>query len=158
MPQARFLALTSQVSDMTSLADEFSISKERRLITRVLHEEIHRWLPWIDFGLTLLVAPNQAKRASMPTKLGEFFATGVSPISHGANQEVDDWIRRAGSGIVLDDLSAASLDRALEFVVAGAPDPEVLRGARIVAEAHFSLASGVARYDELFQDVLATSA
>ncbi len=158
VPQARFLALTSQVSDMTSLTDEFSIPKERRLITRVRHEEIHRWLPWIDFGLTLLVAPNQAKRASMPTKLGEFFATGVSPVSHGANREVSEWIRRAGSGIVLEDLSAASLDRALEFVVDGAPDSEVLRGARRVAEPHFSLASGVARYDDLFHEVLTASA
>lgn len=158
IPRAKFLALTSQISDMTSLTDELSIPQERRLITSVGHEEVHQWLPWIDFGLTLLVAPNQAKRASMPTKLGEFFATGVSPISHGANREVDEWIRRAGSGFVLDDLSAASLDQALEFVAKGPPDSESLSRARRVAEPHFSLESGVARYDSLFQGVLATSA
>ena len=55
IPQAKFLALTSQVSEMSSLADEFAIPTSRRLITSVAHDQIHLWLPWIDFGLTLLV-------------------------------------------------------------------------------------------------------
>ena len=155
IPHARFLALTSQVLDMSSLADEFAIPANRRLITSVAHNEIHLWLPWIDFGLTLLVKPNVAKRASMPTKLAEFFATGVAPISHGANSEVTDWVNTAGSGVVLDDLSSDSLERAADFVARGVPEADVLMRARLAAEKHFSLDSGAERYDALFRDVLA---
>jgi glycosyltransferase involved in cell wall biosynthesis len=155
IPQARFLALTSQVSEMRSLADEFAIPASRRLITSVAHNRIHRWLPWIDFGVTLLVNPIQAKRASMPTKLAEFFATGIAPISHGANSEVTDWVNRAGSGMVLEDLSPNSLERAADFVARGVPDADVLMRARLAAEKHFSLDSGAERYDALFRDVLA---
>ena len=57
----------------------------------------------------------------MPTKLAEFFATGIAPIGHGANSEVTDWVRRAGSGLALDDLSIDSLERAAEFVAKGVP-------------------------------------
>jgi glycosyltransferase involved in cell wall biosynthesis len=153
-PRAKFLALTSRVSEMTSLADEFAIPKRRRLIKEVAHDQMHLWLPWIDFGLTLLVNPIQAKRASMPTKLAEFFATGVAPISHGANSEVTEWVDQAGSGIVIDDLSSDSLNRAANFVARGVPDADVLMRARLAAEKHFSLASGAERYDTLFQEVL----
>ena len=152
---ARFLALTSQVEEMASLADEYSIPDGRRLVTRVDHDQIHRWLPWIDFGLTLLCEPNQAKRASMPTKLGEFFATGVAPITHGANSEVGDWVTRAGSGLALDDLSHDSLERAAAFVTQGVPNSDILERARQIAQGHFSLDSGADRYAELFRDVLA---
>jgi len=156
VPQAKFLALTSQVSEMRSLVDEFAIPTNRRLVTSVTHDEIHLWLPWIDFGLTLLVTPIQAKRASMPTKLAEFFATGVAPISHGANSEVTDWVNNAGSGMALEDLSSDSLERAADFVARGVPGTDVLMRARLAAEKHFSLDSGVERYDALFRDVLAS--
>jgi glycosyltransferase involved in cell wall biosynthesis len=154
LPEARFLALTSQGDQMRLLADELSIPANRRLITGVAHEQMHLWLPWIDFGLMLLVEPNQAKRASMPTKLAEFFATGITPIAYGANSEVTDWVKRAGGGLALDDLSIDSLERAADFVARDVPDVDVRARAREAAERHFSLDSGVERYDELFQKIL----
>ena len=102
----------------------------------------------------LLVGPQQAKRASMPTKLGEFLATGVVPIAHGANAEVADWVRRTGSGLVLEDLSMESLERVADFVMRGVPESDVLANARLVSENHFSLESGARRYDALFRNVL----
>jgi glycosyltransferase involved in cell wall biosynthesis len=153
-PQAKFLAMTSQVSELSLLADEYRIPPTRRLITEVAYDEVHLWMPWIDVGLMLLVNPNQAKRASMPTKLAEFFATGVAPISHGANSEVADWVKRAGSGMALEDLSDESLRNAADFAAKGGPSADVLGRARLIAEEHFSLESGVRRYDTLFRDLL----
>jgi glycosyltransferase involved in cell wall biosynthesis len=153
-PQAKFLAMTSQVSELSLLADEYEIPPTRRLITEVAYDEVHLWMPWIDVGLMLLVKPNQAKRASMPTKLAEFFATGVAPISHGANSEVADWVKRAGSGMALEDLSDESLHNAADFAVNGRPRADALVRARLIAGEHFSLDSGARRYDALFRDLL----
>ena len=44
-PSAKFLALTSQIPEMRSLSDEFGIPANRRLITTIAHDEVHRWLP-----------------------------------------------------------------------------------------------------------------
>ncbi len=154
LPSARFLALTGQRVEMATLADEYGIPESRRLITQVPFDESGRWLPWIDFGLMLLVDPNFAKRASMPTKLGEFFATGVAPICHGGNSEIGQWVRKTGSGLTLDDLSDESLLRAAEFIISGPPSIAVARQARETAEEHFSLQSGAERYDALFRDIL----
>ena len=155
IPQAKFLALTSQEEEMRSLANDFAIPASRRLITKVAHDQMHLWLPWIDFGLLLRVSPNQANRASMPTKLGEFLATGTAPIAYGANSDVVEWVNRAGSGLTLDDLSPESLERAVDLVARGVPRTDVLMSARLAAEDHFSLESGVNRYDALFRDLLA---
>lgn len=155
VPQAKFLALTSQVSAMSAIADEFAIPTNRRLLMEVAHDEIHLWLPWIDFAVMLLAEPIQANRASMPTKLAEFFATGIAPIAYGGNSEVTGWVKRAGIGMVLEDLSNDSFERAADFVARGAPGADVLMRARLVADKHFSLDSGAVRYDRLFRDVLA---
>lgn len=154
-PDAKFLALTSQVAPMSALVQELCIPSSRSLVRSVPHDEIHHWYPWTDVGLMLLVKPIRAKRASMPTKLGEFFATGVAPITHGANSEIADWVRRTGSGLALDDLSMPSLEKAADFAAFGAREIEVRKRARLVAEPHFSLDSAAARYDALFRRVLA---
>jgi glycosyltransferase involved in cell wall biosynthesis len=91
----------------------------------------------------------------MPTKLAEFLATGTAPIAYGANSDVVDWVNRAGSGLALDDLSNDSLECAADFVARGVREADVLMRARLAAEEHFSLDSGVERYDALFRDVLA---
>lgn len=153
-PQAKFLALTSQMAQMNELVDENCIPPSRRLVRSVGHDGMHRWLPWIDVGLMLMVEPIRAKRASMPTKLGEFFACGVTPIAHGANSEIADWIQRTGSGLALEDLSMASLYLAADFAVSSRPDLETRVRARRLAEEHFSLDSAARRYDALFQTVL----
>ena len=156
-PRAKLVALTAQVPQMSSLIYELSIPADRCLVRNVSYDGIHRWLPWIDVGLMLLVPPIRAKRASMPTKLGEFFATGVAPITHGGNSEIAEWVRRAGSGLALEDLSDASLERAADFVVSSLPDMERRVRARRLAEEHFSLNSAARRYDILFQNVLSGS-
>ena len=65
-----------------------------------------------------------------------------------------DWVTRTGSGLALDSLSDPSIADAADFVAQGVPDPEVLARARSIAEPHFSLSAGAARYDALFADVL----
>ena len=92
----------------------------------------------------------------MPTKLAEFFAAGIAPIAYGANSDVTDWVKRAGTGMVLDDLSSGSLEHATEVVVRGVPETDALVRARRVAEKHFSLDFGAQQYDRLFRDVLAS--
>ena len=63
-------------------------------------------------------------------------------------------MNRAGSGVVLDDLSSDSIERAVDFVAQGVPEPDVLMRPRLVTEKHFSLDSGASGTTRCF-DVLA---
>jgi hypothetical protein len=127
------------------------VSPAQVSIERADHRAMPGWLGLIDWGLQLLTPERPAKRASMPTKLAEFLGTGVRPVHYGCNAEVDEWVRRTGSGIVLKDLSDASIEEAARTIVTQRLDRASIERAREIAAPHFSLASGVARYEELMR-------
>lgn len=150
---SHLLILGSQHEEYARRVSAEGIAPDRVTITRADHDAMPEWLSLIDWGLLLLNPSSPAKRASMPTKLAEFFACGVRPAQFGCNSEVADWVRRAGSGMVLGDVSARSLEEAAERIVATPRDERLIARARTVAEPHFSLAAGVERYDRVLHAV-----
>jgi glycosyltransferase involved in cell wall biosynthesis len=147
-PDARVLVLTRQRDELARRARAAGLADEHVTIESACYEEMPARLAQIDWGL-LLLHQSPAKRASMPTKLAEFFATGVRPVQSGCNQEVSDWVRRAGSGMVLDSTDEVSLRRAAEQIVGERRSRESLGRARALVEPHFSLRSAAGRYSRL---------
>jgi Glycosyl transferase 4-like domain len=135
-PAAHLLVLSSQRAQYAAALEAIGVPRERYTLAAPTHWEMPGWLQWIDWGM-LLVPEMAANRAKMPTKLAEFFATGIRPVFFGCNSDVAHWVRRAGSGHVLSALDEAELDAAREIT---AP--------------HFSLTSGVERYHRLLATCL----
>ena len=149
-----FLALTAQTDIMRERIRRTDIDLSRVIVKSVPHQEMPRWLPWIDIGLLLLVKPNRAKHASMPTKLGEFFASGARVIHHGCNREVGAWVKETAGGLSLSNLASESLAEALDFVMNYQRDESAIAHTREKARRHFSVASGADRYATLFNNLL----
>lgn len=147
-PRAHLLWLTPQVDAATERVRAHGI--EDFTVRSVRHDEMPEWMGTIDFGLLLLVE-TYAKRASMPTKLAEFLASGVRPIHFGCNAEVGAYVAKTKSGISVPSLDARSLDAAAERVVAIGRSDAGLAEARAISATHFSLASGIERYDALLR-------
>ncbi|HEY4013112.1 MAG TPA: glycosyltransferase [Polyangiaceae bacterium] len=142
---AHLLVLSSQESEYSAAIEAAGIPRGRWTVAAAKHWEMPDWLRWIDWGM-LLVPETAANRAKMPTKLAEFFATGVRPMFFGCNSDVARWVARAGSGHVLAGVDDAALEAGAR-VIAGPPASfEVLKAARDHTASHFSLASGIARY------------
>jgi hypothetical protein len=152
-PDFHLLVLTQQRTEYETLLTAHGISPDRFTVASARHEDMPSWLVWIDWGL-LLLADTIAKRGSMPTKLAEFFAAGVRPLAYGCNSEMTDWVRRGGSGIVLDAVSELALCAAAFDLSRALGNIEACRRAREVTEPHFSLASGVDRYFRLLERIL----
>lgn len=152
-PNTHLLVLSHQTAEYRERLTREGISAARSSVHAVDHEDMRRWLPWIDWGM-LLLHEVAAKRGSMPTKLAEFFATGVRPLAFGCNSEMMSWVRRTGSGIALESLEPDALAAAAARVAQATPDHDALARAREIARPHFSLEAGVARYAELL-DALA---
>jgi hypothetical protein len=147
------LVLTQQRAEYEKLLSAAAIGADRFTVTSARHDDMPTWLNWVDWGL-LLLTDTISKRGSMPTKLAEFFAAGVRPVAHGCNSEMTDWVRRAGSGIVLDEVAQSSLRAAALELTSCTDDFETLRHAREITEPHFSLLSGVERYANLLRGIL----
>lgn len=148
-PNAFFLALTQQVADLRERALGVGVPESRMMIESVHHSEVPRWLGWMDWGL-LLLRENTAKRGSMPTKLGEFLASGVRPIYHSCNQDMAGLMEESGSGIQVD-LSLPLRDVALELVRGDKISSN--KGWRRVQN-RLSLSAGVDSYSRLYDLLL----
>jgi glycosyltransferase involved in cell wall biosynthesis len=153
---AHLLCLTRQISQMETLLREANIPNNSYTLTTARHQDMAEWLSLMKWAL-LLLNTKFSKRGSVPTKLAEFFASGVRIIQHGCNSEVSEKVREAGSGIVLDRLRETDLRQAA-LAVADAPilREDVLR-ARESTRAYFSVEVGVNRYEELLNKLIGES-
>jgi hypothetical protein len=152
-PNTHLVILSRQVDEYMELAHRTGFPMDRLTIATCAHHEVPEWLQWLDWGL-LLLQDNAAKRGSMPTKLAEFFATGVRPIAFGCNSEVGAWVRRAGSGCMLESLDDAALRQAATIVAQPTTDFAILQKARLLTEPHFGLRAGLDRYEALLKALL----
>lgn len=146
--QAHLLCLTRQREEMRALITEAAISEDSFTIRSVPHEQMHQWMTLAHWGL-LLLEFTPAKRASIPTKLGEMLAAGVRPVQYGCNEEVALLVANAGSGIVLKSLADHELHTAARQIVEIGSGREGIAEARALSFDHFSLANGVRKYSEV---------
>lgn len=145
-PASHLLILSNQEAEYRARLTDRGLDPTRYTLARADHEAMPEWLSLIHWGMLILNASSAAKRASMPTKLAEFLASGVRPIQYGCNVEVSEWVRRSGSGVVLSDLSPTTLDSVAAQVVGQPLDAQAAQRAREIAHPHFSLQAGLERY------------
>jgi len=101
VPEAHFLALTTEDRALRNLAASQGLSTKRTTVLRVRHSEVPRYLAAADVGLLLREA-SLVNRVSSPVKFGEYLAAGVPVI---ISDGVGDYSALAIServGMVLD--------------------------------------------------------
>lgn len=152
-PSVRFVGLSAAHEELERRLERLGVPAHARLCTRVDHADMPSLLPALDWGLMLLVDASFAKRASMPTKLGEFLAAGVAPIHTGCNAEVGRWVEETGSGISLAKLEPADLPGLAERLLTRPPTEEARLTARDRAREHFGLDRAIDRYARLLERV-----
>lgn len=104
----------------------------------------------LDAGRSLTMA--------MPTKIGEFLATGRPVVVNKGLGDMDSLIREYEVGVTLSGRDESDLERACRETLRLLEDDGTPERCRALAEDHFDLASGVARLDNLYREVLAGSA
>lgn len=152
IPGLRFLVLTPQAQLAQDMAREKGI--EARVIIRTLRpEDVPAYLCAADAGICFLVDA-LSKKASSPTKYGEYLATGLPVIT---NRWTGDASRLDGdpAWILVDGFSQEEYRQAARRLVTLLRSPATARErARALAEREFSLEAGVGLYDRLYRQVL----
>ena len=152
-PDAHLLCLTRNSPALLLHLERAQIPTEKVTLTSCTHEEMPRWLAMMDWGL-LLRKVEPSHRGAMPTKLAEFFASGVRPIQYGCNREVRYWVKQAQSGVILPDLFEESLRNAARQVAEHQGSIDSLLGARWRTAKHFDLREAVKAYDSLYKQLI----
>ncbi|SFQ62876.1 Glycosyl transferase 4-like domain-containing protein [Roseivivax halotolerans] len=152
---ARFLVVTKGNHDLVRKALDAAGADPARVEMRSADfSEVAHQIGRMDAGL-FFIRPAWSKRASCPTRMGEFLACGKPCLANGGVGDVAEDIRETGTGIALppigtETVDLTDLDAALHRLFAMAEDPGMAARSRAVAEERFSLETGVAAYSGIY--------
>ncbi|MFZ5965187.1 glycosyltransferase [Thalassococcus sp. BH17M4-6] len=155
-PDAKFLVITQGSHDLVRKAlDRAGADLDRVEVRSADFSEVAHQIARMDAGV-FFIRPAWSKRASCPTRMGEFLACGKPCLANGGVGDVADDLDETGTGIALpplgtENVDLTDLDKALDTLFAMAADPGMKARCRSAAEERFSLATGVAAYSDIYK-------
>lgn len=106
-------------------------------------------------GLSICRSDNRlALVAAMPTKIGEFLASGRPVVVNRGLGDCDQLLS-GGAGVVLDGTDDRALDAGCERLLELLDDPDTARRCREVATRHFNVDTASRRLFRLYEEVVA---
>ena len=109
-----------------------------------------------DAGLFFL-AQGLSEHGCSPTKVGEYWASGLPVVTTPNVSDTDVIIRRHGVGVIVREHSDTEYRRAARELAELLDDPELPQRCRRAAEMYYNLDDACARQIELYHSVLAGS-
>lgn len=148
-----FLYIATQ-SDHAALAralDHEGVPRQAWAAEQLAPSEVLGVLTAADAGLSLIL-PCPSKRASSPTKVGEYLAAGVPVVSTPGIGDCDALLADHRVGIVTTGVEAKDLADAAHALLDLSRDPGIRERCADVARAHLSMARvGAVRYEKLYR-------
>ena len=104
------------------------------------------------FGMAICKEDNAVSlAAAVPTKIGEFLASGRPIIVSKGVGDMDDLLKGSGAGIVVSlDSSLDNLAALLKDMIA---DPTIQDRCRSLAMAHFDMTKAIATYSSIYSRI-----
>ena len=147
---ARFLIVSREPRDqIIAEAACHAIPAKHIIVRPASRSEVPELVAAADYGL-FFILPVFSKKASSPTKMGEFLALELPVIANGEVGDVEPILGEAGAGIVIGSFDGNSYSRALDELKALKPD---MRHWRQAARRWFDLDTGIDRYDAIYNSV-----
>lgn len=142
-----FVVLTREVEFAQARAEALGVNA---IIQAVEYHQVPVWLSAADVGLAF-VRPDPAKRASAPTKVGEYLACGLAVIAISAVGDLDTQFEGAtvARTVPADVDPARVVDLAIEMWNAR----DRSRQARALAKRYYDLQVGIERYATLYRSL-----
>lgn len=155
-PEARFLVINKGGHDTIrrDLAAA-GVDQSRCEIRACAYDEVGGQIARMHAGI-FFILPAWSKRASCPTRMGEFLGSGVPCLANGGVGDVAEDLQGSGTGVVMPQagdgrVDMAGIDLALDQIVALSRQAGIADTCRATAEALFSLEGGVAEYDRIYR-------
>jgi glycosyltransferase involved in cell wall biosynthesis len=149
-PDARFLVINKGGHEAIRAALEAGgVDMARVEIKAVPYDKVGLEVSRMDAGIFFIKAA-WSKRASCPTRMGEFLASGKPCLTNAGVGDVKEDFHETGTGVAITDLSDASLKAALAKLVQLTAEPGMAERCRRAAEDRFSLEGGVKAYAAIY--------
>jgi glycosyltransferase involved in cell wall biosynthesis len=149
-PHARLLILTRNQTEALDEVGRSSLPRESVTVASASPDEVPRWLAGGHVGLAFY-KPGIARRGTCPTKMAEYLAVGMALVINEAVGDAQAIVGDNRVGVVLSSFSDEAFRGAVDRLADLLADPGLAARCRAVAESHFSLPLGVARYWDIYE-------
>jgi glycosyltransferase involved in cell wall biosynthesis len=122
-------------------------------VSTVTPGEVPSALASRDAGLSFLVR-GLSEHGGSPTKVGEYWASGIPVITTSTVGDVGDVIRREGVGVIVAGEAEQAYAQASTRLLTLLEDPELPARCRRAAETHYSVAPAAGRQVLLYERLL----
>jgi glycosyltransferase involved in cell wall biosynthesis len=150
-PAARFKVINKGGHDAIRQAlGQAGVDLSRVDIQAVSYDQVGGEVGAMDAGI-FFIKPAWSKRASCPTRMGEFLACGKPCLANGGVGDVEEDFVQTGTGVPISDWSDDTLRQALAKLLELAAQPGMAERCRQAAEDRFSLQGGVRGYSAIYR-------
>ena len=154
-PGATFLVISREPTDeILAVATANGVPKNRLVVRSASRAEVPRLAAAADYGL-FFIQPVFSKKASSPTKMGEFLALELPMVTNGDVGDVARIMADTGAGVVVEAFEDRAYRTALEQLDRLRPDMARWRQA---SRGWFDLQTGIDRYDAIYRSLMKSAA
>lgn len=152
-PDARFLVINKGDHDaIREWLLEARVDLERVEIRSATYAQVSQQIARMDAGI-FFIKPVWSKRASSPTRLGEFLACGKPVLANGGVGDVEETIINTNTGVAIKAFDDQTLRDALIKLISRVDEPGISARCLQAAEEHFALAAGVVEYSLIYRSL-----
>ncbi|MCB1687606.1 MAG: glycosyltransferase [Halioglobus sp.] len=153
-PASRFLVINrGSHSEIHEALLREGVDQARVDIKAVKFADVSNEIAKMDAGV-FFIKPVWSKRASSPTRLGEFLACGKPVLTNGMVGDVEADVNETRTGVVINEWKQETLEQALAQLVGIAREEGIAARCRSAATERFSLQTGIARYAAIYTSLL----
>jgi glycosyltransferase involved in cell wall biosynthesis len=132
------------------------IDPENILLKEAGHKQVALSMQQMDAGI-FFYKPTYSKKATAPTKLGEFLGCGVPCLGNSGVGDMASILENERVGVAMDNFDEPSMREAIDRLLRLIHTPGVKERCREAAIRHFSLERGVAQYAKIYNDLAGNS-
>ena len=154
-PGAIFLVISREPADeILATATANCVPKDRLVVQSASRADVPKLAAAADYGL-FFIQPVFSKKASSPTKMGEFLALELSMVTNGDVGDVARIMAETGAGVVVEAFEDRAYREALEELDRLRPDMERWRQS---SRRWLDLQTGIDRYDAIYRSLIKAAA
>lgn len=149
-PDARFLVINKGGHDeIRNRLLAAGVDLDRVEIKGVPYDRVGEEIGRMDAGI-FFIKPAWSKRASCPTRMGEFLACGKPCLANSGVGDVAEDFAETGTGIAIASMSDEELSSGIRRLLELSQEAGIAVRCRTAAEERFSLRVGVERYSSIY--------
>lgn len=150
---AHFLILGNNEPDgLNALFLEKGLVKDDYTILTLSSQDVPKYLNSCNLAISFIY-DRYSKKASFPTKIAEYLASGLPVVINTQSRAISDLIISNKLGIVIKDLGVGVLEKAAEKIGAFVADSSIKKRCRQVAQKHLASSVCVDKYYKIYQEL-----